>query len=53
MGDFRVIVPSQVCDRSLSEPSDRPWGNRYITAMTPEGTMLTFYAHLVNRTDHG
>jgi catechol 2,3-dioxygenase-like lactoylglutathione lyase family enzyme len=30
----------------VSAPSDQPWGHRNCTVVAPEGTMLTFYAHL-------
>ncbi len=33
----------------LSAPSDQPWGHRNTTVTTPEGTLLTFYAHLPGR----
>ena len=33
----------------LSAPADQPWGHRNTTVTTPEGTLLTFYAHLAGR----
>jgi catechol 2,3-dioxygenase-like lactoylglutathione lyase family enzyme len=30
----------------VSAPTDQPWGHRNCTVVAPEGTMLTFYAHL-------
>lgn len=33
----------------LTAPSDQPWGHRNTTVTTPEGTLLTFYAHLPGR----
>ena len=30
----------------LSAPADQPWGHRNTTVTTPEGTLLTFYAHI-------
>jgi catechol 2,3-dioxygenase-like lactoylglutathione lyase family enzyme len=32
----------------ISEPIDRSWGHRNCTAVAPEGTMITFYAHIRN-----
>lgn len=30
----------------VSAPTDQPWGHRNFSVIAPEGTMLTFYAHL-------
>lgn len=30
----------------VSAPTDQPWGHRNTTVTAPEGTLLTFYAHL-------
>ena len=30
----------------VSVPTDQPWGHRNFSVIAPEGTMLTFYAHL-------
>lgn len=30
----------------ITPPTDQPWNHRNCTAVTPEGTMITFYAHL-------
>jgi uncharacterized glyoxalase superfamily protein PhnB len=30
----------------VSAPTDQPWGHRNCTVVAPEGTMLTFFAHL-------
>ena len=32
----------------LSVPANQPWGHRNTTVTAPEGTLLTFYAHLPN-----
>ncbi len=30
----------------VSAPADQPWGHRNSTVTAPEGTLLTFYAHI-------
>ena len=32
----------------VSAPKDQPWGHRNFSVISPEGTMLTFYAHLAH-----